>query len=511
VNDSKPSLSSALTVLRGVGPALARTLERLDLYRVEDLLFLLPLRYEDRTTFVPIGAARPGMRCLVSGKVLLAETVYRGRRSLLVRISDGSGQITLRFFHFSRQQQVQFQNGATVTCFGDIRPGPVGIEMVHPEYRVLRGEQEPEVDEALTPIYPLTEGVQQGRLRNLVAQALEMMRQEAPAELLPAEVLRALELPELSPALRYLHKPSPDVDLLSIEAGKHPCQVRLAFEELLAHYMSLRNLRDLAAREPAMALVDARRLGDRFISNLPFELTGAQERVVAEIAADLSLGHPMMRLIQGDVGSGKTVVAAAACVQAVSAGTQAAIMAPTELLAEQHWASFSAWFADLDVELAWLSGSQKQAERRASLEAIRTGRAGIIVGTHALFQEGVEFANLALVVIDEQHRFGVHQRVALRNKGLANINPDARKHPHQLVMTATPIPRTLAMAAYADLDTSIIDELPPGRQPVTTIALPDTRRTEVVERVRRACVAGQQAYWVCPLIDESELLEYQAA
>jgi len=511
VHNSKSSLSSALTVLRGVGPALARTLERLGLFRVEDLLFLLPLRYEDRTTFVPIGAARPGMRCLVSGKVLLAETVYRGRRSLLVRISDGSGQITLRFFHFSRQQQAQFHDGATVTCFGDIRPGPVGTEMVHPEYRVLRGEQEPEVDDALTPIYPLTEGVQQGRLRNLVAQALEMMRKEAPEELLPPEVLRELELPELSSALRYLHRPPPDVDLQSIEAGKHACQVRLSFEELLAHYMSLRNLRDLATREPATALVDNSGLRDRFILSLPFKLTGAQARVVAEIAEDLSMAHPMMRLIQGDVGSGKTVVAAAACMQAVSAGSQAAIMAPTELLAEQHWASFSGWFADLDVELAWLSGSQKQAERRASLEAIRTGHAGIIVGTHALFQEGVEFANLALVVIDEQHRFGVHQRVALRNKGLANVNSDARKHPHQLVMTATPIPRTLAMAAYADLDTSVIDELPPGRQPVTTIALPDTRRSEVVERVRQACADGQQAYWVCPLIDESELLDYQAA
>lgn len=508
---SRPGLSSALTVLRGVGPALARTLERLGLYRVEDLLFLLPLRYEDRTSIVPIGAARPGMRCLVSGTVLLAETVYRGRRSLLVRISDGSGQITLRFFHFSRQQQAQFQNGATVTCFGDVRPGPVGVEMVHPEYRVLRGEQEPDIDDALTPIYPLTEGVQQGRLRNLVDQALEMMRREAPAELLPAEVLQDLELPALDAALHYLHKPPPDVDLASIENGKHPCQVRLSFEELLAHYMSLRNLRDLATREPATPLVDKEGLRDAFLASLPFKLTGAQERVVAEIAADLALAHPMMRLIQGDVGSGKTVVAAAACMQAVAAGSQAAIMAPTELLAEQHWASFSAWFDKLGVPLAWLSGSQKQSERRASLEAVREGHASIIVGTHALFQEGVEFANLALVVIDEQHRFGVHQRVALRNKGLANRETEARKHPHQLVMTATPIPRTLAMAAYADLDTSIIDELPPGRQPVTTIALPDTRRAEVVERVRGACANGQQAYWVCPLIDESELLDYEAA
>ena len=499
-------LDSALTVLRGVGPALAQILQRLDLYRVEDLLFLLPLRYEDRTTLVPIGSARPGMRCLISGEVLLAETVYRGRRSLLVRISDDSGQITLRFFYFSRQQQLQFQNGVRVTCFGDVRAGPNSYEIVHPEYRILREQQEPEVDDALTPIYPMTEGVQQGRLRNFVAQALGIMRSEAPAELLPEEVLQDLSLPKLDAAISYLHQPPQDVDLASIEAGNHPCQVRLSFEELLAHYMSLRNLRNLAARESAHALLDESGLQERFLAALPFALTNAQQRVVAELKADLQVAHPMMRLIQGDVGSGKTVVAALACAQAVSAGVQVAVMAPTELLAEQHMRSFSDWFQNLDVELAWLSGSQKQAERRASLAAIASGQAKIIIGTHALFQDAVEFANLAFVVIDEQHRFGVHQRVALRNKGKGG-----GKHPHQLVMTATPIPRTLAMAAYADLDTSVIDELPPGRQPVTTIALPESRRGEVVERVRQACAKGQQAYWVCPLIDESELLDYQAA
>jgi len=505
-NNPEPNLSSPLTVLRGVGPALAKTLERLDLFRVEDLLFLLPLRYEDRTTLNRIGSVRSGMRCLVGGEVLLAEVVYRGRRSMLVRIGDGSGQMTLRFFHFSRQQQAQFQNGVTVTCFGDVRPGPAGLEMVHPEYRILRAGQEPEVNDALTPIYPMTEGIQQGRLRNLVNQALKLMQKEAPAELLPAKILDKLALPKLSDALNYLHNPPRDVDLASIEAGKHPCQIRLSFEELLAHYMSLRNLRHLANQETAVALADSSGLRQQFIDSLAYTLTSAQQRVVGEISADLNEPHPMMRLIQGDVGSGKTVVAAASCAQAVSSGVQAAIMAPTELLAEQHWTSFSDWFRGFDVDLAWLSGSQKVSERRASLEAIQSGRAQIIIGTHALFQEGVEFDNLALVVIDEQHRFGVHQRVALRNKGIGGSG-----HPHQLVMTATPIPRTLAMAAYADLDTSIIDELPPGRQPVTTIALPDTRRGEVVERVRQACAGGQQAYWVCPLIDESEILDYQAA
>ncbi len=505
--DEKASgLASPLTVLRGVGPALAKTLTRLDLHRVGDLLFLLPLRYEDRTTLHHIGSVRPGMRCLISGEVLLAETVYRGRRSMLVRISDGSGQLTLRFFYFSRQQQTQFATGAKVSCYGDVRPGPVGLEMVHPEYRVLRENQEPAVTDTLTPVYPMTEGVQQGRLRNLVGQALAMMKESPPAELLPTEILDELELPTLTEALAYLHTPPPDTDLASIEAGRHPCQVRLSFEELLAHYMSLRHLRNLARKESAMSLPGGPVLQRNFIDSLPYKLTNAQNRVVAEIGSDLQVPHPMMRLIQGDVGSGKTVVAAAACAQAVAGGVQAAVMAPTELLAEQHWTSFCDWFKDLGVELAWLSGSQKKADRQASLEAIGSGRAGIVVGTHALFQEGVNFSNLALVIIDEQHRFGVHQRLALRDKGASG-----GVHPHQLVMTATPIPRTLAMAAYADLDTSIIDELPPGRQAVKTIALPDTRRNEVIERVRDACAEGQQAYWVCPLIDESEVLDYQAA
>jgi len=506
VKNQQASLSSSLIVLRGVGPALEKTLGRLDLFQVEDLLFLLPLRYEDRTLLIPIGSVRPGMRCLIGGEVLRAETVYRGRRSMLVSIGDESGQITLRFFHFSRQQQSQFREGTTITCFGDVRPGPSGLEIVHPEYRLLRAGQEPEVSDALTPVYPLTEGVQQGRLRNLVGQALDMLKNESPEELLPDEILQKLALPRLTTALEYLHNPPPDVDLRSIEAGKHPCQVRLSFEELLAHYMSLRNLRYLAKQKTAIALTDDAGLSRKFVASLPYELTAAQQRVVAEIDTDLRATSPMMRLIQGDVGSGKTVVAAAACAQAASSGVQAAIMAPTELLAEQHWASFSDWFGESEIELTWLSGSQKAAQRRASLEAIQSGSADVVIGTHALFQEGVEFDNLGLIVIDEQHRFGVHQRVALRDKGIGG-----GKHPHQLVMTATPIPRTLAMAAYADLDTSVIDELPPGRQPVTTIALAETRRNDVVERVRQACKRGQQAYWVCPLIDESELLDYQAA
>ena len=497
---------SPLTALKGVGPALAKKLERLNLHRVDDLLFLLPLRYEDRTQLLRIGALEAGVRCLISGEILLAETVFRGRRNLLVRVNDGSGQITLRFFHFSRQQQEQFRPGAEVICFGEVRRGQSGLEMIHPEYRVLRDQQSAVTDDALTPIYPSTEGVQQGRLRSLTDQALRQMAAAPPQELLPAAITEKLGMPSLADAIVYLHRPPADADVEKMLAGTHPCQQRLAFEELLAHYLSLRSLRALAASEDAVGMTDGNEDVSGFVDGLPFKLTAAQDRVVGDILTDLAQPHPMMRLIQGDVGSGKTVVAAIACIKAIACGMQAAIMAPTEILAEQHWRSFSDWFRPFGITPAWLSGSQRAAARRASLEAISSGGAQLVVGTHALFQEGVEFHRLGLVVIDEQHRFGVHQRMALRDKGVSKDG-----HPHQLVMTATPIPRTLAMAAYADLDTSVIDELPPGRKPVTTVAIPESRRGEIVERVRSACETGQQAYWVCPLIDESEVLDYQAA
>ncbi len=499
-------LSDDLTSLKGVGPALAAKLGRLGVHRIEDLLFLLPLRYEDRTQLVRIGALAAGARCLVTGEVLLSEVAFRGRRNLLVRIGDGSGQLTLRFFHFSRQQQAQFAAGVHVTCFGEVRRAPSGFEMIHPEYRVLRKGQDAAMNDSLTPIYPATEGVQQGRLRYLTDQALLAMDREPPAELLPATITAKLGMPSLADAIRYLHRPPPDAAVDELTQGRHPCQQRLAFEELLAHYLSLRRLRALAETEDARPLTGGRGRIDAFIASLPFELTRAQVRVVDDIRSDLARPHPMMRLIQGDVGSGKTVVAAIACLAAIASGVQAAIMAPTEILAEQHWRSFSDWFRPLGIEPAWLSGSQKAAARRDTLQAIADGSAQLVVGTHALFQEGVEFDALALVVIDEQHRFGVHQRMALRDKGSG-----AGIIPHQLVMTATPIPRTLAMAAYADLDASVIDELPPGRRPVTTVAVPETRRGEIVERVRGAVGAGQQAYWVCPLIEESDALDYQAA
>ena len=498
--------ATPLTDLKGVGPALAKKLEKLGLSAVEDLLFLLPLRYEDRTQLVRIGSLAAGTRCLVTGEVLLAEVAYRGRRNLLVRISDGSGQLTLRFFHFSRQQQAQFQPGMQVSCFGEVRRGSSGFEMIHPEYRVLRESHATAMSDSLTPIYPATEGVQQGRLRNLTDQALRLMQRQPPVELLPTDIRHKLGMPSLADAIRYLHRPPPDADVEQLTEGRHPCQQRLAFEELLAHYLSLRNQRAMAETENAIALTGGQGQVDAFINSLPFQLTGAQARVVDEILTDLGNPHPMMRLVQGDVGSGKTVVAAIACLKAIACGVQVAIMAPTEILAEQHWRNFSAWFQPLGIEPAWLSGSQKAAARRHALEAIADGSAGLVVGTHALFQEGVEFQRLALVVIDEQHRFGVHQRLALRDKG---NKPD--QCPHQLIMTATPIPRTLAMAAYADLDTSVIDELPPGRKPVQTVALNQSRREEVMSRVRQACAGGSQVYWVCTLIEESDVLECQAA
>ncbi|MDJ0916295.1 MAG: ATP-dependent DNA helicase RecG [Woeseiaceae bacterium] len=499
-------LESELTSLPGVGPALAKKLEKLNLYRVEDLLFFLPNRYEDRTKLHKIGSIRPGERCLVNGEVLLAETAYRGRRNLLVRISDGTGQLTLRFFYFSNSQKQQFRTGRRVSCFGEVRKGSGGLEMIHPEYRLLRDDEGPGTRDTLTAIYPATEGVQQGRLRNLTDQALKLLSKTPPQELLPASLRDELDMPSLVDAIHYLHRPQPDADVEQLVSGTHRCQRRLAFEELLAHYLSLQNVRALANRQPAPPLAGKATIIDEFLDSLPFTLTGAQQRVVGEIRDDLQRDHPMMRLIQGDVGSGKTVVAAIACLQAVASGVQAAIMAPTELLAEQHFRSFSDWFRPLGIEPVWLAGSQKAADRRESLARIADGRATVAVGTHALFQEGVSFDALGLVVIDEQHRFGVHQRMALRDKGATELG-----QPHQLVMTATPIPRTLAMAAYADLDTSIIDELPPGRQPVTTIAVPDSRRDEVVQRVRSACAENKQAYWVCPLIEESEVLDFEAA
>ncbi len=498
--------NSSVIALKGVGPALQKKLERLNLYQIDDLFFFLPLRYEDRTKFSEISSLKIGSRNLVTGKILNSEITFRGRRVLLVNIKDESDEMTLRFFHFSNQQKLQFKEDSYINFFGEVRKGAFGLEMIHPEYQITGKNQNLSTNNSLTPIYPSTDGVQQGRLRSLTNQALNIMHAAPPKELLPKEIYKKFQLPPLAKAINFLHRPPPEANLDEIISGTHPFQQRLVFEELLAHYLSLRKLRNLTVSESAKALKQGKEEIKNFTSELPFKLTEAQMRVTKDILVDLEKPHPMMRLIQGDVGSGKTIVAAIACIKAIASGYQAAIMAPTEILAEQHWHSFSNWFETLSIKPTWLSGSQKVASRRESLDSITSGNAKLVIGTHALFQEGFNFKNLGLVVIDEQHRFGVHQRMALRNKGVSGKNK-----PHQLVMTATPIPRTLAMAAYADLDTSIIDELPPNRQPISTIAIPETRRNEVIKRVSSACSRGQQAYWVCPLIEESEMLNCQAA
>ncbi len=494
-----------VTTLKGVGPALAKRLAKLGIANVADLLFWLPARYEDRTHMLPIGSLRPGMRAAVEGVVELAEVVFRGRRSLLVRLADGTGFLTLRFFHFSAAQQEQLVRGARLRCFGEVRRGKHGPEIVHPEYKDAAAPDKQAVEDVLTPIYPVTEGVQQGRLRNLTAQALAAMAEGELPDLLPPDLLGDMKLPGLHEALRYVHRPPPDAELDVLATGRHPAQRRLAFEELLAQQLSLRQLRSKVRRDPAHPVRAAGALAARLLAGTRFTLTAAQERVLQELRADLGEPHPMMRLVQGDVGSGKTIVAALAAADAVEAGFQAALMAPTDLLAEQHAQNFARWLAPLGLEPVLLSGRMPARARRQALDVLAAGNPGIAIGTHALFQEEVGFRRLALVVVDEQHRFGVHQRLRLREKGAAG------RYPHQLIMTATPIPRTLAMTAYADLDVSVIDELPPGRTPVATVAMPDSRRDEVVQRIRSACLAGRQAYWVCPLIQESELLEAQAA
>ncbi|HXS89748.1 MAG TPA: ATP-dependent DNA helicase RecG [Steroidobacteraceae bacterium] len=496
-----------VTTLRGVGESLAEKLSRLAITTVQDLLFLLPLRYEDRTRVVPIGSLRVGERAVIEGEVLLCEVAFRGRRQLLCRIGDGSGSLTLRFFHFSGSQQQGLTRGTRLRCFGEIRRGPGGPEIVHPEYRRI-GIEAGTTEETLTPIYPLTEGVQQGRLRQLTGMALREFSQRAVREWIPPAILQPLNLPPLHAALDFVHRPPPDADIDLLASGRHPMQRRLAFEELLAHQLSLRLLRREIQRDPGWAFApgDAQSLVARFADSLPFELTRAQLRAWQEIERDLAQSSPMLRLVQGDVGCGKTVVAALAAARAAEAGFQTAVMAPTELLAEQHGRNFSNWFAAFDLPLTLLTGKRNAAARNRSLADLASGAAKIAIGTHALFQEGVEFQRLGLVIVDEQHRFGVHQRLLLREKGRVS-----GRFPHQLIMTATPIPRTLAMTAYADLDVSVIDELPPGRTPVKTVALPENRRDEVVVRIRDACRQKRQAYWVCPLVEESDQLNAQAA
>ncbi|EKP0304851.1 MULTISPECIES: ATP-dependent DNA helicase RecG [Aeromonas] len=493
-----------LDSLKGVGSKMLEKLERLGLATVQDLLFHLPLRYEDRTQVWPIGDLPPGLHGAVEGEIQDTQLVMGRRRMMVCRISDGTGTLTLRFFNFTAAQKNSLAAGRLIRCFGEVRPGKYGLEMAHPEYKLLGEEQAGQTEEALTPVYPTTEGLRQLTLRNLTDQALAQLDLYGVEELLPAGLYP--HQIELAAALKLLHRPPPSVALPLLESGQHPAQQRLVLEELLAHNLSVLKVRAQAQTQLARALKPAPELVEQLLGALPFKPTGAQSRVVAEISKDLQQSHPMMRLVQGDVGSGKTLVAALAALQAIGNGCQVGLMAPTELLAEQHAINFAKWLEPLGIGVGWLAGKQKGKAREESLAAIKDGSVKMVVGTHAIFQEQVVFQRLALVIIDEQHRFGVHQRLALREKGERE-----GVHPHQLIMTATPIPRTLAMTAYADLDTSVIDELPPGRTPITTVALPDSRRGDVIERVKLACTEGKQAYWVCTLIEESEVLECQAA
>lgn len=492
--------------LKGVGQAMAEKLAKLNIHTVQDALFHLPIRYQDRTRVVPIGQLRFGDEAVIEGEVSGCEIKMGKRRSLICRLRDHSGSLCLRFFHFSAAQKKQLEQSGRVRCFGEIRRGSTGFEIYHPEYSILKDAEPLESTEQLTPIYPLTEGITQTKIRQICEQALERLTPYNLREWLPDSMRQQFSLPPLSDAIQFLHHPTKGTDLEQLKRGSHPAQYRLSFEELMAHQLSLIGKRQLAKHDRAISIPEMGALAQKLIKGLPFSPTNAQQRVTQEILQDLSTGHPMLRLVQGDVGSGKTLVAALAAAAVVQQGYQVAVMAPTEILAEQHYINFKQWFEPLGIEVAWMIGKLKGKQREAELERIASGTAAIVVGTHALFQETVLFKNLALAIIDEQHRFGVHQRMALREKGL-----QAGFQPHQLIMTATPIPRTLAMSAYADLDCSIIDELPPGRTPVNTIVVSNQRRDEVIQRVRHACEEGKQAYWVCTLIEESEALQCQAA
>ncbi len=501
-----PRLNTPVSALTGVGPRITTRLENLGIYTVQDLLFHLPRRYMDRTRLHHIGALRVGQEVLVQGVIELTQVRYGKRLSLLCRISDGTGSLTLRFFHFSRSQQNKLERGAYIQCWGQVRRVGNKLEMIHPEYQSVDEENLGSVEQTLTPVYPATEGVSQARFRKLTEQAMDALDKDSSelVELVPEELLTDAKLPGLASALGYVHRPPANAEVDALLKGTHPSQQRLAFEELLAQHLSLRFLREQIHKYPAPPLARSGELIHTFLQKLPFDLTRAQKAVLKDIQEDMARGIPMLRLIQGDVGSGKTVVAAIAALQAIAAGYQVGYMAPTELLAEQHYLNISRWLSPLDIPVNLLTGKLNRGSREAVLEEIGKAKPQFVVGTHALFQESVEFAKLGLVIIDEQHRFGVHQRLALLEKA-------REKQPHQLIMTATPIPRTLAMTVFADLDISVIDELPPGRQVINTIAISNKKRQEIINRIAVVCRQGRQVYWVCTLIEESDALQCQAA
>ena len=494
-----------LTSLSGVGAAIAEKLSRIGIQNVQDLLFHLPMRYEDRTRITPISDVRSESFATIEGYVQHTDVQFGRRPILSVTLSDGTSKIMLKFFNFNAGMKNSLATGVRVKAFGEIKRGRYMAEIHHPEYQIIRNNQPLALAETLTPIYSTTEGLKQASLRKMTEQALAVLQNVQVAELLPEQYNPHQY--SLKEALALLHRPPPSVSAEVLEKGEHPAQKRLIFEELLAHNLAMQQLRLGVKQQYAEPLSYKTDLKQRFLESLPFQPTNSQKRVTEDIERDLAQPSPMMRLVQGDVGSGKTLVAALAALTSIDNGKQVALMAPTEILAEQHANNFANWLRPFGIEVGWLAGKVKGKARNAQLEAIKNGDVQMIIGTHALFQESVEFHDLALIIIDEQHRFGVHQRLTLREKGAK-----ADHYPHQLIMTATPIPRTLAMTVYADLDTSIIDELPPGRTPIKTVVISEDRRPEIVQRVYQACKnEKRQAYWVCTLIDESEVLEAQAA
>ena len=496
----------SLSTFKGVGPSLAEKLAKIGLLSVQDMLFHLPLRYEDKTRITTVRDLSVGVSTNIIGEITESQITHGKRRMLVVTLHDGTGSIQLCFFSFSASQKNSLAIGKNIRCYGEVKRGPRSYQIVHPEYKSLDDDRElTPVEETLTPVYPSTDGLRQVSLRNLTEQALIRLERGQVEELLPPDIFN--EQYSLSEALKIIHRPPPNVSIEQLEQGRHPAQQRLIKEELLAHNLSMLKLRQNSDVHDALALKGDDKVTQKFLKSLPFTPTNAQTRVVGEIKTDLAKTQPMMRLVQGDVGSGKTLVAALAALTAISEGYQVALMAPTEILAEQHAINFANWFEPLGINVGWLAGKTKVKAKRLALEKIASGEMQMVIGTHALFQVDVVFKNMVLVIIDEQHKFGVHQRLTLREKGVFD-----NKYPHQLIMTATPIPRTLSMTAYADLDASIIDELPPGRTPINTVALPDFRRRDVIERIRKGCVEdGRQAYWVCTLIEESEVLQCQAA
>ena len=497
-----PSISDPIISIKGLGKKTSDRLNQLGIHTLEHLVFHLPTRYQDKTSITPLSDAGIHDEILIEATIDRIEVIPSRQRQLLCYLSDNQNhRILLRFFHFNQYQKQALIRGETMQCFGEIKIGRKGLEMHHPEYRIITQNQSPLLEPTLTPIYPLCSGISQNKMKQWVNYSLEVLKISQLDDYF--EKITQQSMPSLKSSLMLLHHPEKDEDLSKIESFKHISQQRLIIEELATHRLSLLKTKKARKGKKTNAFILNNTLSDKLLNSIDFNLTNAQSRCIKEINDDLASSEPMLRLLQGDVGSGKTIVAVFALIQAVENNFQAAIMAPTEILARQHLQNFTQYLESLNIQIAYLSGSQNTQERREQISLIESGKAKVVIGTHALFQDSVNFKDLSLVIIDEQHKFGVHQRLSLTKK--------ANNTPHQLVMTATPIPRSLTMSAYADLDTSIIDELPPGRQAVETIALSNLRRDELISKIRKISNEGRQIYWVCTLIEESEALRAESA